>query len=153
MNRNVVIGIVVVLSVLVLGWWIFAFMLPTAAVPLIPGSATEDTERPGEDQAFSLSGTWRSTEDARFVRTFSADGTVTDRYEGDERATVSGSWNAVEDLSQERPGLPDVGDMRVIKVQFPEEVMYFSIIELTATELSMSLLGGNGSTLSFTRVQ
>ncbi len=150
MHRNVVIGIVVAIALLVIGWWYWAFMMPVES-PLSPAAETEVTVRP-TDEAFSLAGTWQSTDDARFVRTFSGDGSVTDRYEGDASATVSGNWNVVEDPSREQAELPDVSGMRVIKVQFPEEVMYFAILELSTTELSMSYLGGNGSTLSFRRI-
>lgn len=153
MNRNVVIGIVVVLALLVLGWWYWAFMQPwqDSAIAPNPEENVDGAPVSTEDTAFSLAGTWQSTEDARFIRIFSADGSVTDRYEGDDSATISGSWNVVDDPNAEQAELPEVTDARVIKIQFPEEVMYFAITELTASDLSMIYLSGNGS-LEFTRV-
>ncbi|HEY0979745.1 MAG TPA: hypothetical protein VGE23_02810 [Candidatus Paceibacterota bacterium] len=152
MDRNIVIGIVVAIALAVLGWWYWAMMMPENAVPLIPEAGTE-AEQP-EAVAVSeaaLAGTWKSTQDARFVRVFGADGTVIDRYEGDDSATVTGSWSIVADPAREQPDLPAIENATVIKVQFPEEVMYFAVTELSATNLSMIYLSGNG-VLTFTRV-
>ena len=154
MDRNVVIGIVIVLALVVAGG-AYYFLMPRPAdvgedVPA-PGSVN-DVARPDQEVAASLDGTWKSKEDARFVRTFKADGTVTDRYEGDDSATVSGTWSFVMDPTKEQAELPVVKDAKVLKLQFPEEVMYFALTQLTETDLSMIYLSGNGS-LEFTRVK
>lgn len=151
MNRNVVVGIVVVLSLAVVGWWYWAMMMPVQALPQEMSPAGSGAEVATEQSSLDLSGTWRSKEDARFVRVFNVDGTITDRYEGDDTATISGTWNVVEDLANERPELLVNGNVQVIKVQFAEEVMYFAIANLTETDLSLIYLSGNGS-LEFTRV-
>ena len=154
MNKNVVIGIVVVLALIVAGG-AYYFLMPKPAdmgedVPA--PTSMNDVARPNEEVAVSLDGTWKSKEDARFIRTFKADGTVTDRYEGDDSATVSGTWSFVADPSKEQGELPVVKDAKVLKLQFPEEVMYFALTDLTETDLSMIYLSGNGS-LEFTRVK
>lgn len=151
MNRNVIVGIVVVLALGVVGWWYWAMMLPAQTVNEMPIEETSDASGSTVQSAMDLSGTWRSKEDARFVRVFTTDGSVTDRYEGDDSATVSGTWNVVEDPATERPELPAIEGAQVIKVQFSEEVLYFAITKLTETDLSMIYLSGNGS-LEFTRV-
>lgn len=151
MNRNVVIGIVVVIALAVVGWWYFAMMTPAQDEAVVMNPNEPANEGAGEQETFELAGTWQSTEDARFIRTFESDGTVTDRYDGDDSATISGSWNFVEDPSEEQAELPDTDGARVIKIQFPEEVMYFAIAELSADALSMNYLSGNGS-LQFTRI-
>lgn len=148
MDRNVVIGIVVVLALAVLGWWYWAFMAPIAQAPVI-------MEEEGMDNAAgapSLVGTWKSAEDERFVRAFNADGTVVDTYEGMPEATATGTWSFITDLPQELPGIEAVPGTRYVKIAFPEEVLYFAIAEHTETDLAMIYLSGNG-TLEFTRVQ
>jgi hypothetical protein len=39
-----------------------------------------------------LVGTWQNNADTGFTRQFNADGTMTDRYEGDDSATIHGTW-------------------------------------------------------------
>lgn len=152
MNRNVVVGIVVVLALAVVGWWYWAMMMPAQTVPEQAADQSADGGAAIELSKMDLSGTWRSKEDARFVRVFTPDGTVTDKYEGDDSATVTGTWSVVENPASERPELVVNEGMQVIKIEFAEEVMYFAIANLTETDLSMIYLSGNG-TLEFSRVQ
>ncbi|HEY0947940.1 MAG TPA: hypothetical protein VGE53_00405 [Candidatus Paceibacterota bacterium] len=152
MNRNVVLGIVVVIALAVLGWWVFAFMMPASGTPLDTEAVSEDVTSPNAEEPFSLSGTWRSTQDPRFIRVFAIDGSVTDYYEGEESATVIGRWNVVEDANAEQPEFATLSGMRTIKIEFPEEVLYFAVVTLTDEKLELSYLA-RGNTLSFTRVR
>ena len=140
-------------------------MLSIAAWYLVPrASIVSDTEMapsseetrgsvatPDQDVRTSIAGTWRSDDDVNFIRVFEADGTVTDSYVGSESATTIGAWSFVVDASKEQAELPASLDVKVIKIQFPEEVLYFALIDLTDTHLALSYLG-RGNTLSFTRV-
>jgi len=155
MNKNVTIGIVVVLALLIVGWWYWAMMMPKQESETLspnPSESINGVAVPSEQASIELSGTWRSTDDARFIREFKSDGTVIDSYEGDEGATTQGSWNFVEDPSKEKAELPVVKDAHILKLQFPEEVLYFALIDLSDTNLTLSYLS-RGNTLNFTRVK
>ncbi|MDP3402428.1 MAG: hypothetical protein Q8S35_00525, partial [bacterium] len=141
----------VVLALAVVGWWYLAMMVPVQTLPQEMSPEGTGAEVSTVQTSMDLSGTWQSKQDARFVRVFTVDGTITDRYEGDDSATVTGTWNVVENLASERPELVVNGNVQVIRVQFAEEVLYFAIAALTETDLSMIYLSGNGS-LEFERV-
>lgn len=156
MNRNhaVILSVVVATAFVIVGAW-YWFMTNPGAVPLKPAPAQDESVRDvaqtNEDTAAALAGTWQSTDDARFVRSFDASGAVTDTYEGEEGATSIGTWKFVVDPSEEQAELPAVKDATVIKIQFPEEVLYFAITDLSATDLSMTYLS-RGNTLTFKRI-
>ena len=147
--------VLLIAFVLLLGLWYVVLRAPmNDSSTTLPGTSAEeqsDALVPNEEVRVSLSGTWRSTQDGKFVRTFGADGVVTDTYEGIEEATSMGTWSFVEDPSEEQEELPPVEDKKVIKIEFPEEVLYFALLELTETNLELSYLG-RGNTLSFTRI-
>lgn len=100
-------------------------------------------------------GTWKSQEDPKFTRTFSADGTVTDRYEGDASATETAAFVTIDPIVVEVPGVPaaSLSDVTVIRIDFASGPMFFSINTLTDTELAMTNLSGRGNILTFTKVQ
>ena len=106
-----------------------------------------------------MTGTWKSTDDAKFTRTFNADGTITDAYEGDASATATGTYTTVDPLKEPAGALGAVPlesltGMTVLKVTFPQsEVMYFGVNSLTETSLTLTVLSGRGNILSFTKVQ
>lgn len=153
MNMNVRIGIIIVLALAIVGWFAWNQM-PALETLRTDAENTEEAAAliPTDDEAFALAGTWQSTEDARFIRTFGSDGTVTDHYEGEDDATMRGTWNYVENPAQEQPEFQAFPDARVIRVQFSEEVLYFAILALSDESLSMAYLGGAGGTLEFTRI-
>ncbi len=156
MNTKVITGIAVVIALLIVGWWYWTYMTPSApadetATTTPDGSVNEVAETP-DAFAARLAGDWRSKDDAKFTRQFSANGSVTDRYAGNDDATVMGEWMLVADPAKEQVQLPVVKDAKVVKLQFPEEVLYFAVTGLTATDLSMVYLTGNG-TLEFSRVR
>ncbi|PIP87289.1 hypothetical protein COW81_01050 [Candidatus Campbellbacteria bacterium CG22_combo_CG10-13_8_21_14_all_36_13] len=96
-------------------------------------------------------GFWRSTDDSKFTREFLDDGSVVDKYEGDEDATFIGTWVYVEDLKAEPIELPEI-DTPVIKAVFNEETFYFGVFmsEEDTNSLSLSYINGNGI-LNFVR--
>lgn len=120
-------------------------------------NTSENTSNVVQDETANgpaMTGTWRSNEDAKFTREFGAEGTVTDRYEGDASATETAPYAVIDPGTVEVPGVPAVSlsGMTVIRIDFASGPMFFSINTLTDTELAMTNLSGRGNILSFTKV-
>lgn len=152
MNQKVAIAFIVVLALIAAGYlW---YMSQPSAVPpqLLDTTKTPTTaETPSAVViANSIEGNWRSVDDARFTRSFGSDGRVTDRYEGNEDATVTGHFELDGDHvpAQVRAA---AGTSPVLSVEFPEEALFFIVTKLTADELELVYIGGNG-TLRFARI-
>lgn len=143
MNNRYILGSVLVTAlVCALAWWFWSTSYTTT--PHYPGPSTEVANP-------SIEGTWRSTDDARFIREFQQDGTVIDTYASAPDATSIGIWTYVENPLREQPDLPvDNGDT-VLKISFAEEVLYFGVSELSENRLVLLYLGGNGI-LTFERI-
>lgn len=154
MQKNLVIGIVVVLALIVAAWFFAGSLLPQpVTTPLAQPEAPTDMSAGSEsDVAASLAGTWRSTTDANFVRTFSADGRIVDTYAGAPDATTEGQWSFVTNPTAESLPVPVDPNTRIIKATLEEEVLYFSVVALTENRLELTYLGGAGGILSFERV-
>lgn len=101
----------------------------------------------------TMQGTWRSEDDAKFTRTFKADGSYTDAYEGEPSATETGMYSVV-DTTKVDVGVPAtaVSGMTVVKLTSKSGDLYFTINEVTDTKLVMTYLG-RGNILTFTKVQ
>lgn len=151
--RNISVGIIVI----ILAALIYFFLGTPAEAPVAvtEGGAPMGKQVASADNANGpIPGTWKSDEDPKFTREFTASGTITDRYEGDTSATITGSWTVV-DPTTEATGLPveAVTGMTIIKVTYPDsEVMYFGISSITETTLSLINLSGRGNILMFTKV-
>ena len=107
----------------------------------------------GNDPA--MNGTWKSKEDAKFTREFNADGTVTDRYEGDASATMTGTYMFVDAGVETDLSVPAsyLAGTKVIKTTWPDgTILYFAVQSVTATDLALVNLSGRGNILSFTKV-
>lgn len=107
----------------------------------------------------TMHGTWKSREDAKFTREFSADGMVTDRYQGDASATMTGTYMIVDPLKEPEGALGNVpvaslAGMTILRTTWPNgDIMYFGVLVLTNTELQLSNISGRGNTLAFTKFQ
>lgn len=149
------IGIVAALGLAAYLWYTG---LPSTLAPAAEQSATSSPPS-AEEHAASLApaalraevtGSWQSADDPKFTRVFRADGTVTDRYEGNPDATLSGSWRVIAD-GEGLPASLSAEERTIIRVSFPEEVLFFVVTALTEDELEMAYVGGGGS-LRFTRI-
>lgn len=100
----------------------------------------------------SVVGLWQSRDDARFTREFQADGTVIDRVQGNEDATVEGTWRFFDKPIDEKTPFTVQPGVRYLQIVMPEEILYFSVTTLSATDLELVYLGV-GETVRFTRVR
>ncbi len=114
-----------------------------AATDKLPGIATIPADK--------LLGKWVSVDDAAFTRTFNADNTFSDDYEGVPEASMSGSWStfSATDAPEDVPYLLD-DDITYLKLDAEPEPLYFTVITLSETELSMFYME-RGNLLNFTR--
>lgn len=114
-----------------------------------PGAETPDIV---DSVLRNIIGSWRSRDDAKFVREFKEGGVIVDRYEGTE--DTAGTWSAFaasEDIETPFTQTPNAVYLRVVMNDFPEEVLYFELAKLTPEELELYFLGAGG-VLSFTRI-
>ena len=167
-SKGVLIGIIA-LVLLGAGYWFYAdfqkqgesnrLAQVEAAQDASTVSGTNSTQvggevAPGNDPA--MNGTWKSKEDTKFTREFNADGTVTDRYEGDASATMTGTYMFVDAGVETDLPVPaaNLAGTKVIKTTWPDgTILYFAVQSVTATDLALINLSGRGNILSFTRVQ
>ncbi|QQG38286.1 MAG: hypothetical protein HYS26_01925 [Candidatus Kaiserbacteria bacterium] len=122
----------------------------------VPSQESAKSTDANQFQSSMMTGTWRSDEDAKFTRTFEAQGTVTDRYEGDASATATGSWSVVDAAAEAQfidVPLANLEGLTVVKIAFEEGNYYFTINTITETQLVMTYLGGRGAVLAFTKVK
>jgi len=161
MNQKAIIAILVIIILAGGAWLIWGKPSQPAATstqaPVQTGAenqAPAPATVPANDPA--MVGTWKSTDDAKFTRTFRADGTVTDEYAGDASATESGTYTVVNPEAE--TGFPapaaSFAGMTVVKITFEKSgVMFFGINSMTDTNLTMTYVGGAGKPLSFTKVK
>lgn len=150
MNQKIGIALVVVLALIAAGYLWYASR-ETPLPPQLHDGQLGNPEPPSEAVIeTSIEGQWRSINDPAFTRTFGADGTVTDRYTGDDAATVSGRYEL--DGSRVPAQVAEVADGRpVLAIEFPEERLFFLVATLNADMLELVYVGGNGM-LRFERI-
>lgn len=152
MNSRVLTAAVIVIILAALAYIVVTNRQPATENGTPSGKMSADALDGQRDPM--MTGTWKSTDDAKFTRTFSADGSVTDAYEGEASATDTGTWSVV-DPSIEVTGVPAdaLAGMTVIRINFEKSgAMFFGIKNLSETSLAMMYLD-RGNILSFTKVQ
>lgn len=110
-----------------------------------------DTEIARVPDTRLLLGVWKSIEDPKFTREFQSDGTVIDRYSGDEAATVEAIWHAFMSPTDEPAPFDTEEGKLYIKILMPEEALFFTLDSVTDTSLQMTYV--DGDTLRFTKVR
>lgn len=149
------IALLIVLALSAAGYLWFKGLPPTPGSGVPAATSTPEAataEPPIGSIRTGVVGSWRSDADAKFTREFRANGTVVDRYQGNDDATVTGSWHIVTDSSSLPVQLRDLDAGTLLEISFPEETLYFTVSKVDEDELVMTYAGA-GPTLSFTRVE
>ena len=103
--------------------------------------------------AQTLIGTWQSDGDSRFTRSFDVDGTVTDRYEGDESATTKGKWRLF--TGKNRDPLLDsvVKGLTYLRIDNSGDVTFYVVVKADRLHLHLRYADRRGFSLKFTRTK
>jgi len=151
----------------IMGWVVAAIVIVAAGVfyfwPQLSKAPVSQTPQAGQQAPATtgnaqLTGTWKSTTDAKFTREFRTDGVIYDRYEGDATPGIGGSWGAVLDISRET-GLTvppaSLAGKTVIKATWENGSIttYFTVDAVSDTSLTTTDLSGNGKVTTYTKVQ
>lgn len=149
---KILIGVLVIVLLAGLGYVVYSTSLDKAEEePVVEEMAS--TKLSANDERALLIGVWKSNEDAKFTREFRENGQVIDRYESDDTPLpTQGIWSIVTDPNALPAEIAADLDTRVLKLEFPEEVMYFGLVANTDTTLSL-VYYGRGGMLNFTKVQ
>lgn len=146
-SKNVI-AWAVLFVVVAAGIWYFAGR--PANAPTMP--AEEEVGEENQATESAVVGTWRSKQDSKFTREFRADGTIVDRYEGDESATIEGSWSMANPAAVDLQGMEYDAEAQLIMVSDPYESYLFKVNAVSETDLSLTYIGGAGGTLEFERI-
>jgi hypothetical protein len=150
MNTKAIAWIIVAIVVIGGGWYLISQYGKAATL------GHEGQHATASDPV--MVGTWKSTDDASFTRTFNDDGTVVDAYTGDASATETGTFTTVDPLKEPAGAFDTVSPeslagMTVLKLSFPKSgVMYFGVQSETESSLNLIYIG-RGNTLSFVKVK
>ncbi len=125
---------------------------PTAETATTTSQQTVQDPKVAETSS-AVAGEWKSTDDAKYTRTFRADGTVTDTYEGDASATTNGTWTVFTSATELPVGVSfplDTGTS-YIQVAMNGEVFNYRVSSVTASELELIYMD-RGGVLRFSKV-
>ena len=99
-------------------------------------------------------GTWQSLDDTRFTRELDADGSATDRYEGNADDAIKGNWIvfAGNVPPADAKGRKLVPTAVYLEVRQNDDTLFYGLTGLTAQSLHMVYLE-RGNALSFERIK
>lgn len=147
MQRNALLALLAAALIVGAGYYFFTGKAdaPTTTDP------SSDEMRNRERVGDPLVGVWQSKEDARFSRTFYADGSFTDRYEGEPSATQPGEWKRTAGTNADLSSSLEAG-LDGLELVIDGDVYRFGIIDVTVDSLELVYLD-RGGVLTFTRVR
>jgi hypothetical protein len=100
-----------------------------------------------------LVGTWQLIGDAKFTRTFAADGTATDRYQGDPTLTTTATWRLFTNANRD-PALDSVAPGKTyMKIDSPKETLFFVVVQVNQSTLQLQYADRAGHVMKFRRTR
>lgn len=121
------------------GWWVLS---PNTAIAPEGEQVTDTQPLPAD----SIVGVWRSTDDANFVRTVYENGGYMDTYDGDPDAATVGPWvTFTKESAPEGFAYPLEDGTIYLQLDTGDEALYFKIVEVTETQLSLIYLDRGGA--------
>jgi hypothetical protein len=122
-----------------------------AELPSVAASAP-DSDSSTAAIAQTLIGTWQSEGNSRFTRTFAVDGSVTDRFEGDESSTTKAKWRLF--TAKDRDPLLDsvVAGVTYLRMDNGGDVTFYAIVKADRHHLQLRYADRRGFMLKFRRV-
>lgn len=152
MYRIIILALAI--AILIAGWYALITRGPTET-PAADSRDAETTAEHTENQdvepaaAQSLIGSWQSTEDAKFVRVFTEDGSTEDRYEGS--VVAGGTWRLFTSANAPEVSFPIEEDTVYLVIDDGTERLHFKVVSVTPERLELIYLERGGA-LSFIRI-
>jgi hypothetical protein len=103
----------------------------------------------------ALVGTWQNLADTRFTREIDANGSVTDRYEGNHDDAITGEWIVFAGSAppaDDAAGRKFAADAVYLELRQNGDTLFFGLMDLTTQSLRMVYLE-SGNQLSFARIK
>ncbi|HEY1708085.1 MAG TPA: hypothetical protein VGG10_07455 [Rhizomicrobium sp.] len=122
---------------------------------IVPAFAADPATPPDIAQMKAvLVGTWQRNDDGRFTRELDGNGTETDRYDGDDSATIQGTWALVKGdaLAPDRKGHKAPADAVFLMLSQNGDAALFGITALNPQSLTLLNLAG-GNSIGFSRLK
>lgn len=127
---------------LTLGGYVFRYRFYIRDAVTLPAGKVEE---------LAIVAKWQNIEDPKFTREFLSDGSVVDRYEGDESATQTGIW-APSGMGEIPFSVPVDETKKDFTLTFGNEKYFFRVMEITRTKLVLMYLD-RGNFLEFKKIK
>jgi hypothetical protein len=99
----------------------------------------------------TLSGKWQSTEDPKSVVEFTPTGQYVEMYDGKEVSSYAFKFDpACANTDEAVKNTPN--KVGCFSVEEPRQLTQFIVLDYTATNLEISMIGGRGNTLKFKKM-
>lgn len=125
-----------------------------AVVPDETKEVAVATDPKATETLTSLVGVWKSKDDSKFTREFTAEGTIIDRYEGGDSATSNGTFTVFTSTMEIPDGVTFEleADDAYIRAIMDGEGYNFLVSSVTASDLELIYMD-RGGVLRFSKVQ